>query len=100
MGEDKAKLIVQGERLGSRIARLLTEKGLAVTVSGGDPIPGYTFIPDEQQFGGPLAALAGFQPSQKLVFVVSCDLPGFDPEVVNALAQRLGTHQACVPRLD
>lgn len=100
MGEDKAKIVVQGEPLANRIARLLAEAGLRVTVCGREPIDGFPFIPDREEFAGPLAALAGFRPADGLVFVASCDLPGFDASLVGFLEARLGSHDACFPALD
>lgn len=99
MGEDKAKIVVHGEPLAHRIARLLTEEGLRVTVCGREPIGGLPFIPDREEFAGPLAALAGFRPEDDVVFVASCDLPGFDASVIRLLASRLDSHEACIPAL-
>ncbi|HVT12105.1 MAG TPA: molybdenum cofactor guanylyltransferase [Fimbriimonadaceae bacterium] len=97
MGEDKAKLLVQGEPLAARIARLLAERGVRVTVCGREPLEGYAFLHDREELAGPLAALAGFAPTEDLVFVTSCDLPGFDPRIVDLLSERIGNRQACVP---
>jgi len=100
MGTDKAKLIVDGEPLAERVARLIAGLGIPVTIAGREPIPGHNFLGDAEDFAGPLAALARFQPSAEYVFVASCDLPGFDPSVIESLRSRIGEHAAAVPSLD
>ncbi|HWA83516.1 MAG TPA: molybdenum cofactor guanylyltransferase [Fimbriimonadaceae bacterium] len=100
MGEDKAKLLVQGEALAGRIARLLRERGLPVTVCGREPLEGFAFHPDREEYAGPLVALAGFTPKEEFVFVSSCDLPGFDPRIVDLLSERIGAREACIPSRD
>lgn len=97
MGTDKAKLLVEGEPLGQRIARLLTERGIPVTVCGREPLAGYAFQEDEAELAGPLAAISLFEPTRELVFVASCDLVGFDSGVVDILADRIGGKEAAVP---
>jgi molybdopterin-guanine dinucleotide biosynthesis protein A len=98
MGEDKAKLVLDGEELAVRIARLLGD--IPVTVCGREPLPHRAFIEDKEAFAGPLAALARFEPSADLVFVSSCDLPGFDPEIVIRLQGALGASYAAVPEAE
>jgi molybdopterin-guanine dinucleotide biosynthesis protein A len=100
MGENKAELLIDGEPLAVRIARLLGQKGVSVTVCGREPLAGHAFLRDAETFGGPLAALSAFVPSADLVFVASCDLPGFNPAVVDELLKQIGDHEAAVPILD
>lgn len=100
MGTDKAKLIVDGEPLAARIARLLGEAGVSVTVLGREPLAGHGFVMDEEEFGGPLRSLADFTPSAPFVFVVSCDLPGFDASIAGALSSQIDGYDAAVPELD
>jgi molybdopterin-guanine dinucleotide biosynthesis protein A len=97
MGSDKAKRLVEGEPLGVRIARLISESGIPVTVLGREPIPGHKFQADQQDWAGPLVALAAFVPAREFVFVASCDLVGFNPEVVTLLARRIEDSDAAVP---
>jgi molybdenum cofactor guanylyltransferase len=97
MGRDKAKLLIEGEPLGERIARLLAQSGLRVTVCGREPLGEHPFILDDQEFAGPLAALSRFKPICEFVFVASCDLPGFDPLVVDVLLSQIGDHDAALP---
>ncbi|MFI5385343.1 MAG: molybdenum cofactor guanylyltransferase [Fimbriimonadales bacterium] len=100
MGEDKSRLLVDGEPMAVRIARLLAGRGIRVTVSGVEALEGRAFLPDREQHGGPLLALSRFEPSSELVFIVSCDVPGFDPAVVEILADHLGDSDAAVPELE
>lgn len=97
MGKDKARLRVNGAELAPRIASKLQSVCNAVTILGRDPIDGLPFLPDRDEFAGPLAALARFVPSQPFVFVSSCDLVQFDPAVVGILRERIGTASASIP---
>ena len=97
MGADKASLLVQGEPQAARIVRLLAEKGIATTTLGREPVIGASFLPDEEEFAGPVSALRRFRPTADLVFVASCDLPRFDPRLVDTLTERLGEADAAVP---
>lgn len=97
MGQDKAKLRVDGEPLAQRIARLLTEAGITVTVLGREQLPGYLFLADVEEFSGPLVALSRFIPSADFVFVCSCDLPGLAPALVAELRGAIGEHEAAIP---
>jgi molybdopterin-guanine dinucleotide biosynthesis protein A len=100
MGQDKAKLLVEGEHLAARILRLLREAGITVTTCGREPVGTEPFLKDTEEFAGPLAALAEFQPQTDLVFVCSCDLPGFDASIVTRLCEELGDGDAVVPQTD
>ena len=97
MGQDKSKMLVQGEPLGARIARLLVWAGYPVTVCGREPLAGHSFLADASEFAGPLVALSQFRATREFVFVVSCDLPGFDPRIVGRLADELGGKDAVIP---
>jgi len=92
MGTDKASLLIEGEPLGVRLARLLAEVTEKVTVLGNEPISGCEFLRDESAFAGPLVALSRFIPQAQTVFLASCDLPLFNPKVVAVLGERLGSH--------
>lgn len=85
MGADKASLLVDGVPLGERLAALLAEVCERVTVLGRSPIAGYGFLADAEEFAGPLAALARFEPVADRVMVVSCDLPRLTLEAIRAL---------------
>lgn len=97
MGEDKASLCVDGEPLGRRTARVLAEAGYAVTVLGSEPLEGHGFQRDESPHEGPLSALRRFTPTAQTVFIAACDMPRFDPRVVELLAQQLVGADAVVP---
>jgi molybdenum cofactor guanylyltransferase len=96
MGQDKAKIVVEGEPLAARIARLIAPEVARVTVLGREPVEGYVFLPDEEAYLGPLVALARFRPSAPLVFVSSCDLPRFDARVIPLLRERMGEDDAAL----
>lgn len=97
MGQDKAALLVDGEPLGHRTARVLAEAGYPVTVLGAEPLEGHGFQRDASPHEGPLAVLRTFSPSMEAVFVAACDMPLFDPRVVAMLAERLAGADAVVP---
>lgn len=100
MGSDKARLNINGEQLLRRTATELASIGLPVTILGGDPLPPYSHVADRTQFAGPLAALAAFVPSRKLVFVASCDMPAFSGSVATMVLNVLAAEpraEAAVP---
>ena len=97
MGEDKAALLVDGEPLGHRTARVLAEAGYHVTVLGAEPLEGHGFQRDENPHEGPLTALRRFKPTAGAVFVAACDMPVFDSRLVSVLAGRLADADAVVP---
>lgn len=100
MGQDKAKLPIDGIPQAERIVRQFQDAGIPVTVLGREPIAGAQFIKDQAEFGGPIAALSAFRPTASLVFVASCDLPRFDVRIVDFLQERMGQSDACTPQVD
>lgn len=100
MGADKAKLEVLGEAQAVRIANLLTGIGLPVTFLGPHKFADYPHQADQDRGAGPLAAIASFAPKSPSVFVVSCDLPAFDPHIVSCLRSALGPADAAMPKID
>ena len=100
MGVDKARLFVDGEPQAERMVRLLSERGLPVTTLGREPTAGAAFIPDPEEFPGPITALKRFQPKKPWVFVSSCDLPRFDAALIDLLKERIGSQAAAVPVVD
>lgn len=100
MGEDKAGILIDGVPQAQRIANSLAALGMPVTVLGRAPIPGHSLLPDDDEFAGPLSALAGFEPDANAVFVCSCDLPLFDANIVSALSIALGDKDASVPKVN
>ena len=99
MGTDKAELLLDGVPLAKRIAQALLDKKISVTVLGKKPIDGCAFVPDQQEYAGPLSALAGFTPANDIVFVASCDLVRFDVQVVDLLLSKLGENEIAVPEV-
>jgi len=100
MGADKAKLEVLGEAQAVRIANLLRGIGLPVTFLGPQKFADYPHQTDRERGAGPLAALASYAPKSSSVFVVSCDLPAFDPRLVSCLKTSLGAADAAMPRIE
>ena len=92
MGEDKASLLFRGEPVAEAIAKRLATVSSQVTILGRSAINGFKFLQDKSEFGGPICALANFVPAAQKIFVVSCDLPLFDPEIVTVLSDRIDTH--------
>jgi len=99
MGEDKARLLVDGVPQAARIVQALLSEGMPVTVLGQEPIEGADFLSDGSGVDGPLAALGSFSPKADSVFVASCDMPRFDVRIVRLLAERL-QNEFCVPLRD
>lgn len=97
MGQDKASISIHGVAMGQRIVNALSEAGLPVTVLGGPRLIGASYIEDARPLSGPLGALSGFVPTAEWVFVCSCDLPLFDPEVLGLLASEIEDHDGAVP---
>lgn len=98
MGEDKASILIEGEVLSHRIARGLLEQCNRVTTVGLEPLPlpNVDFVRDQEEYQGPLVALSLVVPSEKFVFVASCDLIRFDSGVVGYLASRIGDAKAAM----
>ena len=96
MGHDKASLLVDGTTLAERTAGELLGAGYGVTVLGQKQIQGCSFLADEEEYQGPLIALARFSPTKPWVFVASCDMPLFDSRVVALLREKALTSQAVV----
>jgi molybdopterin-guanine dinucleotide biosynthesis protein A len=100
MGQDKATLEIDGVPQAKRLVDALLTKVERVTTLGRHPVEGAAFLPDAEEFAGPAAALARFTPTADLVFVASCDLPLFDPRIVDLLAKELGDHRAASPLVE
>jgi molybdenum cofactor guanylyltransferase len=90
LGVDKATLVLRGERLADRTARLLSAVAAPVIEVG----PGYTTLPAVREHppgSGPLAALAaGADVGSARVLVLAVDLPFLDVAVL----QWLASHEA------
>ncbi|MBS1705165.1 MAG: NTP transferase domain-containing protein [Armatimonadetes bacterium] len=99
MGTDKASLDAGNGPLGPVLARGLSEANWPVTVLGRDPISGFDFLQDEGDFQGPIVALKKFQPARDLVFVLSCDVPLFDPKTPDKFLSILGEGEAVIPSI-
>jgi molybdopterin-guanine dinucleotide biosynthesis protein A len=97
MGSDKSRLMVGGEPIAIRTARLLSEHCSRVTVLGRFPVAGHGFLEDQEDFAGPLNALARFIPNADTVFVASCDMPLFDGRMVPFLISHLESREAVMP---
>jgi molybdopterin-guanine dinucleotide biosynthesis protein A len=97
MGRDKASIVLDGETLAERSARVLLEVCERVTVLGPAPILGLPFLPDREAHGGPLMALAEFEPSGDYVVILACDMPNVNAETLRFLVHNLGGADACVP---
>lgn len=93
MGQDKARLIIEGEPLIARVHRLLRVACSNVVIVGGDysdVLPGTPVIPDLRPGQGPLAALesALAATTTPLLFVVACDMPFVSPALARHMLQR------------
>lgn len=99
MGEDKASVLIDGRPQALAILERLSAAGLVCTVLGRDAIPGHGFLLDEEDYKGPASALKRLAPTHEFVFVASCDMPRFDERIVRLLRERIGSSDACVPRV-
>ncbi len=99
MGSEKALLTVQGESVAQRTARQLAGECGRVTILGRTPLSPYDFLEDQEEFAGPLSALARFDPIADTVFVASCDMPRFDGRLVPFLLSLIEGADAVVPVL-
>lgn len=97
MGQDKARLSINGEVLAGRIARDLQNVCARVTILGKELVEGFEFLADTEEFAGPLVALSRFEPRSEAVFVASCDLPRFDARLVDFFQAVMGENDAVLP---
>lgn len=97
MGQDKSEILVEGERLAFRLARLLSEAGWEPCILGRKALYGFAFLPDFEDFQGPLNALRRFEPRTDFVFVLSCDVPLFDAKIPDAFLSVNKGFDAVVP---
>lgn len=94
MGQEKARLVIQGEPLIARVYRLLRLVCTNVVIVGGadftDALPDVPMIADLRPGQGPLAALesACIATQTPLLFVVACDMPFVSPALARHMAQR------------
>lgn len=103
MGVDKSSMTLNGEAMGSRIARLIAPNVSQVTVLGAKPLDGFSFLQDVEVHQGPLVALSHFVGICDAVYVSSCDMPLFDPKIIRVLSNRLSNHDsdhAVVPMIN
>jgi molybdopterin-guanine dinucleotide biosynthesis protein A len=92
MGRDKATIVVGGETLAARSARLLS--GVAAPcIEVGPGVSGLPAVTEQPPGSGPLAALAAgvaaLAPGAPAL-VVACDLPSLDVELLRWLAGHPG----------
>ena len=97
MGRDKGGILIDGQPIAVRIANALGEHCHSVTVLGREPLPGFKFLRDEQDYAGPLATIARFDPMGDAVFLAACDLPRFDGRLVPEMAAMLEGHDSVIP---
>jgi molybdopterin-guanine dinucleotide biosynthesis protein A len=103
MGTDKADLIVRGERLGRRVARVLEDACDEILVASGDGARlawlGQPQVADAEPGLGPLAGiLAGLEAAQHpLVAVVAVDMPFASAAVLRLLAGLWDGEHGVVP---
>ena len=100
MGTPKSDIMVDGTSIGNRTALELASVCQKVTVLGLQPLEGYGFQLDSEEYGGPRRALDQFKPTHSYVFVASCDMPHFQAKIVLLLRDEIGNHDACIPFLE
>ena len=95
MGTDKATIVVNGETLAARAARVLATV-CAPVIEVGSGVSGLPHVREDPPGAGPLAALvAGADTlAADIVLLLACDLPFVDVAVLRLIAQWPGTHAA------
>ncbi|WP_127090641.1 molybdenum cofactor guanylyltransferase [Aquabacter cavernae] len=101
---NKALMTVGGAAVIDRILDRLSETCAHVMVIANDPAPyterGVPIFPDAMPGHGALGGLhsALLNAPTPNVFVCGCDMPFISPPLIRALAARIGTQDAAVPR--
>jgi len=100
MGRDKATLPVAGGTLVEWIARRLGP-AFAETIVCGAHVSGARVVADRHPGAGPLAGMeAGLLAMRtERAFVLACDMPRASAALASLLLDRLGRHDAAVPRV-
>jgi molybdenum cofactor guanylyltransferase len=93
MGADKARLVVNGETLAARSARVLSAVCDPV-VEVGPRVSGLPAIEEDPRGAGPLVALlagVGALGNPRVVVLLACDLPFVEPSLLQLLVEWPGT---------
>jgi molybdopterin-guanine dinucleotide biosynthesis protein A len=93
MGTDKARLVVNGETLAVRAARVLAEACDPV-IEVGSGASGLPAVQEDPPGAGPLVALvagAGALGNPRMVMLLACDLPFVEAPLLRLLAEWPGT---------
>jgi molybdopterin-guanine dinucleotide biosynthesis protein A len=93
MGTDKAQLVVNGETLAARSARVLASVCDPV-VEVGTGVSGLPAVPEEPAGAGPLVALlagVGALGAPRSVILLACDLPNVTTELLRLLVEWPGS---------
>jgi molybdopterin-guanine dinucleotide biosynthesis protein A len=93
MGTDKATLVVNGETLAARAARVLSEVCDPV-IEVGSGVSGLPAVREDPPGAGPLVALlagVGALGSPRMVLLLACDLPFVEAPVLRLLADWPGS---------
>lgn len=105
-GRDKAFAAIDGEPIAVRTVRLFQGLFEQVIVSTNRPERfagfGVETVPDLRPGCGPLAGIEAAMLASRhpWMFVVACDMPGLDADVIRFLLDRIGDADAVVPRWD
>ncbi len=106
MGHDKAALVIHGETLLARTARLMRALTPDVAIIGpierATLVPDLPIIPDRWPGSGPLGGIAtAFQAlSGDVMLIVGCDMPFLQPALLRYLVSLIPGYDAVVVRLD
>jgi molybdenum cofactor guanylyltransferase len=101
MGTDKARLVVNGETLAARTARVLSAVCDPV-VEVGPAVSGLPAVSEEPPGAGPLVALlagVGALGGPRSVVLLACDLPNISPELIRLLVEWPGS-DTVIPVVD
>jgi molybdopterin-guanine dinucleotide biosynthesis protein A len=92
MGTDKAQLVVDGETLAARGARVL-RAACDPVIEVGSGVSGLPAVEEDPRGAGPLVALlagVGALGSPRAVVLLACDLPFVEPALLRLLVERPG----------
>jgi molybdopterin-guanine dinucleotide biosynthesis protein A len=104
MGQAKGLLSVDGQPLVSHIAAQLQDRFAETLLVADDPAPwgfaGLPVVPDRPAGAGPLGGLAGALAAARhgLVFLMACDMPEIDWDLVEGLMALPDGADCAVPR--
>src|SRR4051812_30622740 len=100
MGQDKARLPWRGTTLVESVTSVLMEVTNPVAIVGGDPVPGWLYIPDRWPGFGPVGGITSalISSTNDYSLVVACDMPNLEAGFLRRLVESAAGHAVAVPK--